>query len=84
MTKSMEDKHKIYSFGNYYDFKNCIFYQMGRSLLECFKNHKGIAVFQYFKILQHFKTSPPTFSPIHTNCIISMGQGLKTFKSHDL
>jgi hypothetical protein len=44
----------MYNFDNYYDFKNCIFYQMGHNLLECLKNDKGIVVFQYFKISQHF------------------------------
>ncbi len=70
MTKSIEDKYKIYSFDNYYDFKNFIFYQMGHGLLKCLKNDKGSAIFQYFKISQNFKTFPPTLSPIHTNCII--------------
>jgi hypothetical protein len=56
---------------------------MGHGLLECFKNDKGIVVFQYFKIPWHFKTFPPTSPPIHTNCIISMCQALKTFNPHD-
>jgi hypothetical protein len=39
----------MYNFDNYYDFKNCIFYQMGHNLLECLKNDKGIAVFNILK-----------------------------------
>jgi hypothetical protein len=84
VTESIKDKYKIYSFDNYYDFKNFIFYQMGHGLLKCLKNDKGSAIFQYLKISQNFKTFPPTLSPIHTNCIILMCQDLKTFKSHDL
>jgi hypothetical protein len=57
---------------------------MGYNLIEHLKNDKGIVVFWYFKIPQHFKTFPPTLPPTHTNCIISMSQDLKIFKSHDL
>ncbi len=57
---------------------------MGHGLLECLKNDKSIVVFQSFKIPQHFKMFPPTLPPIHTNCIITMCQDLKTSKSHDL
>jgi hypothetical protein len=67
--------------------KKCLIFliqHMGHNLFECLKKNKGIVIFQYFKIPQHFKTFQPTFPPIHTNCIISMCQALKTFKSHDL